>query len=52
MPEFPIRKIAILSEETFHDEILFCLAMSWGPRVRGRMGWLAAGDIKAWDGLR
>ena len=34
------------------DEILFCLAMSCGPRVHNRMGGLAVGDIKAWDGLR
>ncbi|TIU81546.1 MAG: amino acid synthesis family protein, partial [Mesorhizobium sp.] len=34
------------------DEILFCLAMTCGPRVHNRMGGLAAGDIKAWDGLR
>ena len=34
------------------DEILFCLAMTCGPRVHDRMGGLAAGDIKAWDGLR
>ncbi|TIN59878.1 MAG: amino acid synthesis family protein, partial [Mesorhizobium sp.] len=34
------------------DEILFCLAITCGPRVHNRMGGLAAGDIKAWDGLR
>jgi amino acid synthesis protein len=34
------------------DEILFCLAMTCGPRVHDRMGGLAAKDIKAWDGLR
>ncbi|TPI10157.1 amino acid synthesis family protein [Mesorhizobium sp. B4-1-1] len=34
------------------DEILFCLAMTCGPRVHNRMGGLAAQDIKAWDGLR
>ncbi|TIS89906.1 MAG: amino acid synthesis family protein, partial [Mesorhizobium sp.] len=34
------------------DEILFCLAMTCGPRVHNRMGGLAADDIKAWDGLR
>jgi hypothetical protein len=34
------------------DEILFCLAMTCGPRVHDRMGGLAAADIKAWDGLR
>jgi hypothetical protein len=34
------------------EEILFCLAMTCGPRVHDRMGGLAAGDIKAWDGLR
>ncbi|TIX99039.1 MAG: amino acid synthesis family protein [Mesorhizobium sp.] len=34
------------------NEILFCLAMTCGPRVHDRMGGLAATDIKAWDGLR
>jgi hypothetical protein len=34
------------------DEILFCLAMTCGPRIHARMGGLAADDIKAWDGLR
>ncbi|GLS30046.1 Amino acid synthesis [Mesorhizobium albiziae] len=34
------------------DEILFCLAMTCGPRIHARMGGLAAQDIKAWDGLR
>ena len=34
------------------DEILFCLAMTCGPRVHNRMGGLEAKDIKAWDGLR
>jgi hypothetical protein len=34
------------------DEILFCLAMTIGPRVHNRMGGLEAKDIKAWDGLR
>ena len=34
------------------DEILFCLAMTCGPRIHNRMGGLAADDIKAWDGLR
>jgi Amino acid synthesis len=34
------------------DEIVFCLAMTIGPRIHDRMGGLAAGDIKAWDGLR
>lgn len=34
------------------DEILFCLAMSRGPRIHNRMGGLEAKDIKAWDGQR
>jgi hypothetical protein len=34
------------------DEIVFCLAMTIGPRIHDRMGGLAAADIKAWDGLR
>jgi hypothetical protein len=34
------------------NEILFCLAMSCGPRVHDRMGGLAAADIKVWDGQR
>jgi hypothetical protein len=34
------------------DEILFCLAMTCGPRIHNRMGGLAADGIKAWDGLR
>ncbi len=34
------------------DEILFCLAMTCGPRIHNRMGGLAAGDIKLWDGQR
>jgi len=34
------------------DEMLFCLVMACGPRVHERMGGLAAGDIRAWDGLR
>lgn len=34
------------------DEILFCLAMSCGPRIHARMGGLAAGDVKGEDGLR
>lgn len=34
------------------DEILFCLAMTIGPRIHNRMGGLEAKDIKAWDGLR
>ena len=34
------------------DEIVFALAMAVGGRVHDRMGGLAAGDIKAWDGLR
>jgi hypothetical protein len=34
------------------DEILFVLAMACGPRIHNRMGGLAAGDIKIWDGQR
>jgi hypothetical protein len=34
------------------DEILFCLAMSCGPRIHNRMGGLEAKDIKVWDGQR
>jgi hypothetical protein len=34
------------------DEILFCLAMSCGPRIHDRMGGLAVKDIKVWDGQR
>ena len=34
------------------DELLFCLAMTCGPRVHNRMGGLAAADIKLWDGQR
>ena len=34
------------------DEIVFCLAMTIGPRIHDRMGGLAAADIKVWDGLR
>ncbi|QDZ02413.1 amino acid synthesis family protein [Nitratireductor mangrovi] len=34
------------------DEILFCLAMSCGPRIHARMGGLSAGDVKGEDGLR
>jgi hypothetical protein len=34
------------------DEILFCLAMSCGPRIHSRMGGLAAADVKGEDGLR
>jgi hypothetical protein len=41
-----------LSDGPRPDEILFCLAMSCGPRIHDRMGGLAVGDIKAWDGLR
>ncbi|HEU0222304.1 MAG TPA: amino acid synthesis family protein [Paracoccaceae bacterium] len=33
-------------------EILFALAMSRGPRIHGRMGGLAAHEIKGEDGLR
>ncbi|MES2281448.1 MAG: amino acid synthesis family protein [Pseudomonadota bacterium] len=35
-----------------HDEIVFILAMSTGPRVHARVGGLAAGSISKWDGLR
>ena len=41
-----------LSDGPRPNEILFCLAMTCGPRVHDRMGGLAAKDIKAWDGLR
>lgn len=34
------------------DEILFCLAMTCGPRIHARMGGLAADRIEKWDGLR
>ncbi|QPC86137.1 amino acid synthesis family protein [Mesorhizobium sp. NBSH29] len=34
------------------DEILFCLAMTCGPRIHARMGGLAAEGIEKWDGLR
>ena len=34
------------------DEILFALVMTCGPRVHARIGGLAAGDVKAMDGLR
>jgi hypothetical protein len=34
------------------DEILFCLAMTCGPRVHARMGGLKAEDVKGEDGLR
>ena len=34
------------------DEILFCLAMTIGPRIHNRMGGLEASAISAWDGLR
>jgi hypothetical protein len=34
------------------DEILFCLAMTVGPRIHNRMGGLEAGGIKVWDGQR
>jgi hypothetical protein len=47
MPDFPIRKVALLT-----DEILYYLVMSCGPRVHDRIGGLAAADIKARDGLR
>lgn len=41
-----------LSDGPRADEILFCLAMTCGPRVHNRMGGLEAGDIKLWDGQR
>ena len=41
-----------LSDGPRPDEILFCLAMSCGPRVHDRMGGLAVADIKVWDGQR
>ena len=34
------------------DEILFCLAMTIGPRIHNRMGGLEASAIEKWDGLR
>lgn len=34
------------------DEILFCLAMTCGPRIHNRMGGLEVKDIKLWDGQR
>ncbi len=34
------------------DEILFCLAMTIGPRIHNRMGGLEAGGITVWDGQR
>jgi hypothetical protein len=34
------------------DEILFCLAMTIGPRIHNRMGGLEAGGINVWDGQR
>jgi hypothetical protein len=35
-----------------HDEIVFILAMSTGPRVHARMGGLVASAISQWNGLR
>ncbi len=35
-----------------HDEIVFILAMSTGPRIHARVGGLAASAISKWDGLR
>ncbi|MDB5965124.1 MAG: hypothetical protein JWQ72_1624 [Polaromonas sp.] len=35
-----------------HDEIVFILAMSTGPRIHARVGGLAAAAISKWDGLR
>ncbi len=34
------------------DELVFILAMSTGSRIHARVGGLAAGNIKNWDGLR
>jgi hypothetical protein len=34
------------------DEILFCIAMSCGPRIHSRMGGLEADKVKGEDGLR
>jgi hypothetical protein len=34
------------------EELMFCLAMTTGPRVHNRMGGLAAADIQLWDGQR
>ena len=44
MPEFPIRKIALLIGEIRHE----------GGQLpeHDRMGGLAAADINVWDGLR
>ncbi|OQM73749.1 amino acid synthesis family protein [Manganibacter manganicus] len=41
-----------LSDGPRADEILFCLAMSCGPRIHSRMGGLEEKDIKVWDGQR
>ena len=35
-----------------HDEILYCIAMSCGPRIHSRMGGLEASHVKGEDGLR
>ena len=35
-----------------HDEIVFILVMSTGPRIHARVGGLAASAISKWDGLR
>ena len=50
MPEFPIRKVALLAEEIFHEGEP--AAGQPRPRAHNRMGGPAAEDIKAWDGLR
>jgi hypothetical protein len=34
------------------DELMFCLAMTCGPRIHDRMGGLRAADISVWDGQR
>lgn len=34
------------------DEILYCIAMSCGPRIHSRMGGLEASHVKGEDGLR
>ena len=34
------------------NEIMFCIAMTKGPRIHSRMGGLEANDVKGEDGLR
>jgi hypothetical protein len=41
MPEFPIRKIAVMVGEIFHEGVPLAT-----------VGELSAADIKAWDGQR